>query len=42
MEIKTYKVYEQEKYTDYEYVDTYGNKYTFRVTSPMKYTVIME
>lgn len=42
MEIKTYKVYEQEKYTDYEYVDTYGNKYIFRVTSPMKYTVIME
>ncbi len=42
MEIKTYKVNEQEKYTDYEYVDTYGNQYTFRVTSPMKYTVIMK
>lgn len=42
MKIKTYKVNEQEKYTDYEYVDTYGNQYTFRVTSPMKYTVIMK
>lgn len=42
MEIKTYKVNEQEKYTDYEYVDTYGNQYTFRVTSPMKYTVIIK
>lgn len=42
MEIKTYKVNKQEKYTDYEYVDTYGNQYTFRVTSPMKYTVIMK
>lgn len=42
MKIKTYKVNEQEKYTDYEYVDTYGNQYTFRVTSPMKYTVIIK
>lgn len=42
MEIKTYKVNKQEKYTDYEYVDTYDNQYTFRVTSPMKYTVIMK
>lgn len=42
MKIKTYKVNEQEKYTDYEYVDTYGNQYTFRVTSSMKYTVIMK
>ena len=42
MKIKTYKVNEQEKYTDYEYVDTYGNQYTFRVTSPMRYTVIIK
>lgn len=42
MKIKTYKVRKEEKYTDYDYVDTYGNQYTFRVTAPMKYTVIIK
>lgn len=42
MNIKTYRVNEYEKYTDYEYTDTHGNQYIFRVIAPMKYTVIIK
>lgn len=42
MKIETYNVTEQENYTDYNYIDTHGKEYIFRVTAPFTYTVILK
>lgn len=40
--IDQYKIDEREGYTQYTFLDDYGNYFIFRATSPMKYTVLLD